>query len=95
MLKGYIKRLITSNKEFILKEALAAKGFIQLLMKPRNSGQKWTTEEKLEVIIHLKKISKTVPVVVIFCLPLGSLLLPILIEMLDRRKVNRLSKTIN
>ena len=95
MLKGYTKKLIISNKEFILKEVLAAKGLMQLLMKPRNTGQKWTAEEKREVIIHLKRISKTIPVVVIFCLPFGSLFLPILIEMLDRRKINRLSKVIN
>ena len=95
MLKGYIKRLVISNKEFILKEVLAAKGLMQLLMKPRNTSQKWTAEEKREVIIYLKRISKTIPVVVIFCLPFGSLFLPILIEMLDRRKVKRLTKAIN
>lgn len=90
MIINYLKRLITKNKEFILKEVLEIKGLMQLLMKYRNTGQKWTNEEKKEIKIHLKNISKVVPVLIVFLLPGGSLLLPFLSEVLDRRKSIRI-----
>lgn len=73
---NFIKRLIVSNREFILKEVVEVKGLMQLLMKQRNTGQKWTDEEKKKIKRHLKNISKVVPTVIIFLLPGGSLLLP-------------------
>ena len=84
-----IKRQIANNKEFILTQILAVKGLMQLLMKSRNTGEKWTREEKKKIKTHLKSISKIVPVIIIFLLPGGSLLLPILAEVLDRRKMRR------
>ncbi|MBM4349993.1 MAG: hypothetical protein FJ106_08935 [Deltaproteobacteria bacterium] len=71
-------------------EVLAIKGLMQLLMKPRNTDEKWTRAEKKEIKRHLKSIAKIVPTVVIFFLPGGSFLLPILVEVLDRRKTRRL-----
>ncbi len=88
MLKRYIRRLFISNKEFILREVLEVKGLMRLLMKHRNTGQKWTKEEKREIVVHLKKISKSVPVLIVFFLPFGSLLLPVLVEALDRHKLS-------
>jgi hypothetical protein len=89
MIKKYFKRLILVNKEAILMEVLAVKGLMQLLMKIRNTDEKWTTEEKKEIKRHLKNIAKIIPAVAIFVLPGGSLLLPILAEALDRRRVRR------
>ena len=80
---------LAKNKEFILEEILAVKGLMQLLMKQRNTNQKWTKEEIREIKNHLKSISKVVPALVIFLLPGGSLLLPFLAEILDRRKKAR------
>jgi len=80
------KKLIIKNKEFILEEIFAVKGLMQLLMKQRNTNQEWTKEEIREIKTHLKNISKMVPALVIFLLPGGSLLLPFLAEILDRRK---------
>lgn len=80
------KKLIIKNKEFILEEIFAVKGLMQLLMKQRNTNQEWTKEEIREIKTHLKNISKVVPALVIFLLPGGSLLLPFLAEILDRRK---------
>jgi hypothetical protein len=77
------------NREFILNEVLAVKGLMYLLMKNRNTGEKWTGEEKREIKMHLRNISKVIPVLVIFLLPGGTLLLPILAEVLDRRKSRR------
>jgi len=90
MIKKYLKRLININKEVILMEVLSIRGLMQLLMKTRNTDEKWTREEKKEVKKHLKNIAKILPAIAIFSLPGGSLLLPILAEALDRRKTRRL-----
>lgn len=86
----YFKQFIINNREFLLKEILEVKGLIQLLMKYRNTGKKWTREEKKKIKMHLKNISKLVPIAGIFLLPGGSLLLPFLVDILDRRKVRRI-----
>jgi hypothetical protein len=90
MIKGYLKRLIVINKEAILMEVLSIKGLMQLLMKIRNTDEKWTGDEKIQIKRHLKNIAKIIPAVAIFSLPGGSFLLPILAEALDRRKTRRL-----
>jgi len=90
MIKNYVKRLIIINKEAILMEILAIRGLMQLLMKIRNTDEKWTREEKKEIKRHLKNIAKIIPAVALFSLPGGSFLLPILAEALDRRKIRRL-----
>jgi len=92
MIKKYIRRLIITNKEAILMEVFAIRGLMQLLMKTRNTDEKWTREEKKEIKRHLKNIAKIIPAVALFSLPGGSLLLPILAEALDRRKTKRLLK---
>jgi hypothetical protein len=94
MIKKYLKRLIIIHKEAILMEVLAIKGLVQLLMKIRNTDERWTREEKKEIKRHLRNIAKIIPVVAIFFLPGGSLLLPILAEALDRRRIRRVSKEV-
>ena len=90
MIKKYLKRLIIINKEAILMEVLSIKGLMQLLMKTRNTDEKWTREEEKEIKRHLKNIAKIIPTMAIFYFPGGSFLLPILAEALDRRKMRRL-----
>jgi hypothetical protein len=90
MIKKYLKRLIITNKEAILMEVLSIRGLMQLLMKTRNTDERWTREEKKEIKRHLKNIAKIIPAIAIFSLPGGSFLLPILAEALDRRKTRRL-----
>jgi len=87
---NYFKRLIIKNREFILTEVLAVKGLMHLLMKNRNTGEKWSREDKMEIKKHLRNISKVIPVIIVFLLPGGSLFLPFLAEILDRRKKRRL-----
>jgi hypothetical protein len=89
MIPTFVRKLIMKNRAFILQEVLAVKGLMQLLMKSRNTDQPWTKEEKKEIRKHLRNISKMVPVIVIFILPGGTLLLPFLAEILDRRKKKR------
>lgn len=86
MIKRFLKRLIDQNKEFILSQVLAIKDLMRLLMKNRNTGEKWTREEIHEIRVHLRHIAMLVPALIIFLLPGGSLLLPLLADVLDRRK---------
>ncbi|KRT71141.1 MAG: hypothetical protein XU15_C0002G0314 [candidate division NC10 bacterium CSP1-5] len=86
MIKRFLKRLIATNKELILSQVLAVKDLMRLLMKNRNTGEKWTRDEIREIRVHLKHIAMLVPALIIFLLPGGSVLLPILAEVLDRRK---------
>ena len=90
MIKRYLKRLIIINKEAILMEVLSIRGLMQLLMKIRNTDEKWTREERKEIKRHLKNVAKIIPAVALFSFPGGSFLLPILAEALDRRKTRRL-----
>jgi hypothetical protein len=85
----YVRALLLRNREFILKEVVEVQGLMRLLMKHRNTGEKWTREELGEIRAHMKEISKIVPVVVDFLLPGGTILLPFLAEVLDRRKEPR------
>jgi len=89
VIKKYIKSLLIINKEAILLEVLSIKGLMQLLMKIRNTDEKWSREEKEEIKMHLRNIAKIVPTVAIFSLPGGAFLLPLLAKALDRRKVRR------
>jgi len=86
MIKRFLKRLIATNKELILSQVLAVKDLMRLVMKNRNTGEKWTREEIHEIRAHLRHIAMLVPALIIFLLPGGSLLLPLLAEALDRRK---------
>ncbi len=90
MVKKYLKRLILINKQAILMEVLSIKGLMQLLMKIRNTDEKWTGEERKEIRMHLRNIAKIVPTIALFTLPGASFVLPILAEALDRRKTRRL-----
>jgi hypothetical protein len=46
MILNYFKRLIITNKGLIPEQVLAIKRLMQLLMKQRNTSQKWTREKK-------------------------------------------------
>jgi len=89
MIRFFLTKLLNKNKELMWQEARFINGFMTLLMKRRNTGIKWTREEKAELKNNIKHLSMYVPVLIIFLLPGGSLLLPFLAEILDRRKKNR------
>ncbi len=90
MLKFILKRFILKNKDLIFNEAQQMQGFLFLLFKERNTDLKWTKEEKEQIKTYLKHLSAYVPIIILFILPGGSLLLPVLAEVLDRRKKRRL-----
>ncbi len=77
--------MAANNRAMILDEAQKIAGFMQLLMKRRNTGKTWTSEERKFLRGHLKHLSCYVPIMAIFVMPFGSLLIPVLAEILDRR----------
>ena len=84
--------MIATNKTMILNEAQQITGFMHLLMKPRNTGQAWTSEERRLLRMHLQHLSCYVPAMAIFAMPFGSLLIPVLAEVLDRRANRRTAR---
>jgi hypothetical protein len=91
MIRFFLRRLILKNKELIFREALQFQGFLHLFFKQRNTNLKWTKEERQQIKNYLKRLSLFVPILTVFVLPGGSLMLPILAEILDRRKTRRMA----
>lgn len=83
------RRLFAGTRQFILDEVLGVKGFMQLLMKHRNTGERWTPGETAEIRRRLREISRAVPALIIFLLPGGVFLLPLFAAFLDRRQKKR------
>lgn len=90
MIKLFLRKLLSRNSALILQEASYVNGFIHLLMKPRDTGERLTKEETTRMKKDLKHLSMYVPALIIFLLPGGGLLLPLLAEILDRRKSRRI-----
>jgi len=89
LLKTLLKRTISKNKTLILRESRSMQNFMRLLMKQRNTGNNWTAEDISMIKSHLVHLTLYVPVLIVFLLPFGSLLLPVLAEIIDRREENR------
>jgi len=89
MIRSFLKRQLLKNKALFFREAERISGFLYILMKQRNSGGPWTPEEKREVKRQLKYLAMYIPILIIFLLPGGSLLIPFLAEVMDRRKTPR------
>jgi len=90
MIRQIISSTLAKNKALLLDEANKINDFMRLLMKRKNTRQAWTKEEKRLLRAHLWHLSSYIPALIIFCLPGGSLLFPLLAEILDRRKNKRL-----
>ena len=90
VIRSFLKGLLIKHKALFFQEAQRISGFLYLLMKQRNTDEKWTPEEKKEIKRHLKVMAMYIPILIIFLLPGGSLLLPFLAEIMDRRKTRRL-----
>ena len=94
MIKLFLERQILKNRALILRESHQMADFFHLLMKRRNTGNKWTGEEITRLKSHLKHLSLYVPALIIFVLPFGLFLLPILAEILDRREKSRTNESL-
>jgi hypothetical protein len=82
---------IEKNRDMFLNEAKQISGFMKLLMKERNAEGRWTEIEKVQLKKYLRRIVSYVPLFCIFLLPGGLLLIPLLAEVIDRRKSPRIS----
>ncbi len=89
MIGRFIRSQLKKNKDLILNEVRHVDGFFQLLMKQRNTGAKWSPSEKAQLKQYLRRLVGYAPVLCIFLLPAGFLLIPLLAEVIDRRKRSR------
>lgn len=89
VLKRILGTMFERYRELFYAEADTMRGFMALLMKPRNTGIPWTQEEIRRLKLHFRHLAHYVPFLVIFLLPFGSLLLPAMAEVLDRRRTRR------
>ena len=85
----FVKKQLQKNRALILQEVQCMNGFMQFLMKHTNSDEDWTKKETKQLKSCLMRLSLYVPILAIFLLPFGSIILPILAEVLDRRETKR------
>jgi hypothetical protein len=89
VLKRILKKMLERYKDLIYSEAGYMRGFMALIMKPRNTGLPWTHEEIRALKACIRHLAHYVPFMIVFLLPFGSLLLPVMAEVLDRRRERR------
>jgi len=80
-----VRDLTAREKKALLSEILQVRGLMPLLMKPRNK-QRWTVEDKTELQVHLQRLSRLSPYLVVLVMPGGFFMLPALAWWLDRRR---------
>ena len=90
-----MKRLYDKSKQAVLREILAVRGLMQLLMKRRNTKVAWTKDEKAEIKRYLKSLSRSLRILLVFSLPGGALFLPLLALALDRRRGGRAASHVS
>ncbi len=82
--KGFIM-LIDREKKYLVAELSQVKGLMPLLMKPRNR-QRWSPEDRHELAQHMRRLRDVSPYIVVFAMPGGLAMLPVLAWWLDRRR---------
>jgi hypothetical protein len=78
-----LEGILFQYKKKILKEIESVKDLMSLLMKGTKGN--WTKAELTEIKTHFVTLGKKVPILMVFMLPGGLVLLPVLIEVLDRK----------
>ncbi len=76
------------ERKYLVTELSQVKGLMPLLMKPRNK-QKWSTEDRQELAIHMRRLQRMSPYIAVIVLPGGFAMLPALAWWLDRRRGQR------
>lgn len=79
-----LEEILIQYRGKILKEIDSAKDLMALLMK--GTRGKWTKGELLKIKAHFIILGKKIPILMVFMLPGGTILLPLLLEVLDRRR---------
>lgn len=77
--------LADRERKALLAEMVQVSGLMPLLMK-RHNRQKWSEADLRELRVHLKRLTKLSPYVVVFVMPGGFAMLPVLAWWLDRRR---------
>jgi hypothetical protein len=80
-----VQELTAREKRHLLNEILQVRGLMPLLMKQRNKGR-WSSEDRAELRLHLRRLSNLSPYLVVLALPGSFVLLPALAWWLDRRR---------
>ncbi len=81
-------RFVSTQKRearHVVTELLAVRGLMPLLMKSRN-GSHWSAEEKAELIVQLRRLSRLSPYLFFLVVPGSALMLPAYAWWLDRRR---------
>lgn len=85
---GVVSRLMASQKRHaraFATDLVRMRGLMPLLMKHRNGGT-WTADEKAELLMQLRILSRVSPSLLLLLLPGSALLLPAYAWWLDRRR---------
>ncbi len=77
--------LAERERKSLLAEMVQVKGLMPLLMKPRNK-QEWSEADRHELRVHMKRLTHLSPYIVVFVMPGGFAMLPLLAWWLDRRR---------
>lgn len=86
--RNVFRRFVSTQKRearHVVTELLAVRGLMPLLMKSRN-GNNWSAEEKAELIIQLRRLSRLSPYLFFLVVPGSALMLPAYAWWLDRRR---------
>ena len=85
--------MMDRERKYVLGEVVQVTGLMPLLMKPRNK-QKWTPEDKRQIVVHLRRLSMVSPYLAVMVMPGSFVVLPALAWWLDRRRQNNLRKNL-
>jgi hypothetical protein len=88
-----VMELMDRERKYVLGEVVQITGLMPLLMKPRNH-QKWTPEDKRQIVNHLRRLSMVSPYLAVMVMPGSFVVLPALAWWLDRRRQNNLRKNL-
>ena len=79
------RELSARERRHLLNEILQIRGLMPLLMKQRNKGR-WSIDDRVELRLHLRRLSDLSPYLVVLAMPGSFVLLPALAWWLDRRR---------
>ncbi len=85
--------MMDRERKYVLGEVVQIAGLMPLLMKPRNR-QKWTPEDRRQIVNHLRRLSMVSPYLAVMVMPGSFVVLPALAWWLDRRRQNNLRKNL-
>ncbi|MDO8597172.1 MAG: hypothetical protein Q7R45_11175 [Sulfuricaulis sp.] len=89
--RAFAVAVIPASIKYLLSEILQVKGLMPLLMKPCNK-QRWTSEERAELVVLLRRLSNISPYLFVLALPGSFLMLPVLGWWFDWRRNRRRPK---